>query len=119
MSTDSSGETAKSKLTITIESWRAHRSGTLYGFATVVIPELHLRIVDCPVHEKNGQRWAGLPAKPQVSKDGSVRRDERGKIMYATVLDFTDRATRDAFSARVIDALLARFPAAFDDEAAA
>jgi hypothetical protein len=77
MSIDSSGKTAKPKLTITIESFHAHRSGTLYGFATVVIPELHLRIVDCPVHEKNGQRWAGLPAKPQVSKDGSMRRDER------------------------------------------
>jgi hypothetical protein len=118
MSIDSSGKTAKPKLTITIESFHAHRSGTLYGFATVVIPELHLRIVDCPVHEKNGQRWAGLPAKPQVSKDGSMRRDERGKIMYATVLDFTDRATRDAFSTRVIAALLARFPRVFDEAAA-
>jgi hypothetical protein len=107
------------KHNITVESWRTHRSGTLYGFVTVLIPELHLRIVDCPVHEKNGQRWASLPAKAQVTKEGTVRRDDRGKIMYATVIDFTDRATRDAFSARVIAALLARFPRAFDDEAAA
>ena len=107
-----------SKLTVEVESWRAHRSGTLFGFATVLIPELHLRIIDCPVHEKNGQRWASLPAKAQVTKEGTARRDERGKIMYATVIDFTDRATRNAFSTRVIDALMARFPAAFDEVAA-
>jgi hypothetical protein len=34
-------------------------------------------------------------------------------------LEFTDRETRDAFSARTIEALLVRFPDAFSDEAVA
>jgi hypothetical protein len=44
-----------------------------------------------------------------------VRRDERGKIGYSAILQFTDRAARDAFSQRAIVALLERFPYAFAD----
>ncbi len=103
------------KLSVEVENFRPQRSHTLFGFVTVFIPELHLRIIDCPGHEKNGKRWISLPAKPQVTRDGSVRRDDRGKTAYSLVIEFTDRATRDAFSERVIAALLLKFPAAFDD----
>lgn len=106
------------KLSVEVENFRPQRSNTLFGFATVFIPELHLRVVDCPVHEKNGKRWISLPAKPQITKDGSVRRDDRGKIAYSPVIEFADRATRDAFSERVIAALVTGFPDAFDEAAA-
>jgi hypothetical protein len=56
----------------------------------------------------------GWPAGPR----GHVRRDELGKTAYSPVLEFTDKATRDAFSARVIAALLEFALAAFDGEAA-
>ena len=87
--------------------------------ATILIPALHLRIFDATVHEKNGSRWIGLPAKPQVTKEGVVRKDDRGKTAYSPVLEFTDRATRDAFSQRVIERLLERHPDAFAGEAVA
>ena len=107
------------KHTVEVENFRPHRSGTLYGFVTVFIPQLHLRIHELTVHEKNGQRWVGLPARPQLTKDGSVRRDDQtGKTLYANILEITDRATRDAFSERTIASLVAAFPEAFDDEAA-
>ena len=35
------------KLSIEIESFRPQRSNTLFGFATILIPALHLRIFDC------------------------------------------------------------------------
>jgi hypothetical protein len=108
-----------SKLAIEVENFRPQRSNTLFGFATIFIPALHLRIVDCTVHEKNGARWISLPAKAQITKDGTVRRDDRGKVAYSTVLEFTDRSTKDAFSERVIAALLTGFPEAFDDQTAA
>jgi hypothetical protein len=54
-----------------------------------------------------------------VTREGQVRCDDRGKTAYCPVLEFTDRQTRDAFSARTIEALLAAFPDAFDEEAAA
>jgi hypothetical protein len=107
-----------SKLTIRIESFKPLRSNSLYGFADFVIPELHLRIRETPVHESHGRRWVGLPAKPQVTREGTVRRDDRGKAAYAAVLQFTDRATSDAFSERAIAALLEVYPDAFAEEAA-
>ena len=74
---------------------------------------MHLRICDITAHEKNGKRWVGLPAKPRVERSGSIRKNERGKTVYVSMLEFTDRETRDAFSARVIASLLEFAPSAF------
>jgi hypothetical protein len=88
-----------------------------FGFVTLIIPETRMRVFD--VAQSHGKRWCGLPGKPQVDKDGAVRRDDRGKIQYAQVLQFLDRDTSEAFGERVIAALLADYPRAFDvDEAA-
>ena len=104
------------KLSIVIDSFKPQRSNTLFGFATITIPELHLRIFDCTVHQKNGARWIGLPAKPQITREGVVRKDDRtGKTAYSPVLEFADRGTREAFSQRVITALLGAYPHAFDE----
>ena len=108
-----------SKLSVQVNGFKPLRSNTLVGFCTVVIPELYLRIFNLSVHEKNQSRWVGLPAKPQIDRSGNVRRDDRGKVTYTPVIEFTDRATRDAFSDRVIASLLEFAPAAFDGEAAA
>jgi hypothetical protein len=107
-----------SKFTVHVEAFKPVRSNTLVGFCSVTIPELHLRIIDLSVHERNESRWVGLPAKPQVDRNGNVRKDDRGKTAYTPVIEFTDKATRDAFSARVIASLLEFAPAAFDEEAA-
>jgi hypothetical protein len=110
--------TAGGKLTVQVEAFAPRRSNTLVGFCTVIIPEMHLKIIDLSVHEKNESRWMGLPAKPQIAREGTVRRDERGKTAYSPVLEFTDKATRDAFSARVVTSLLEFAPAAFEGETA-
>jgi hypothetical protein len=111
--------TTTGKLSVEVEAFKPMRSNTLYGFATIFIPELRLKIVDLTVHKKNEARWVGLPAKPQIDRSGNVRRDDRNKILYSPVIEFTDKPTRDAFSARVIKSLLEFAPAAFaDDEAA-
>jgi len=104
-----------SKLSVNVESFKPLRSNTLFGFANILIPELHLRIWEATVLESYGKRWVGLPAKPLISREGSVRRDERGKIAYSAILLFTDGAIRDAFSQRAIAALLERLPYAFAD----
>src|SRR5262245_13553045 len=101
------------KYSVVVDSFEPRISNTLRGFCTVVIPELHLRIVDCTVHEKNESRWIGLPAKAQIGRDGLVRKDERGKMLYVPAIEFTDKLTREAFSRRVIDALIMRYPGAF------
>ena len=111
MSADAGG-----KLRVEVEGFKPRRSNTLFGFVTVQIPALHLRIVDLPVHQKNDSRWASMPSKPQLDRDGNVRRDDRGKVLYFSVLEFTDKATRDAFSARVIESLLEFAPSAFEED---
>jgi hypothetical protein len=78
---------------------------------------MRLEIRDVAIHVKNDSRWAQLPAKPMIDKDGVVLRDrETGEIAYATILDFDSRATRDAFSHAVIDAVLRAFPDALEVE---
>jgi hypothetical protein len=104
-----------SKLSVQVESFKPFRSNSLFGFADLVTPEMRLRIRDASVHESHGRRWVGLPAKPQIDRDGVVRRDERGKILYAAGLQFTDRAAADTFSARAIEALVAEYPHAFSN----
>jgi hypothetical protein len=107
------------KFTVKIESFTRRRSNSLYGFADLMIVELHLRIREATIHQARGRRWIGLPARPQIDRDGAVRRDDRGKIAYVPVLQLTDRQTSDAFAARAIEALLERYPQAFDDAEAA
>lgn len=79
---------------------------------------LRLHISECPVHESHGRRWVALPAKPQLTREGCARRDERGRIAYASILRWRDRQTSDAFSVRVIEALLERWPDAFTEMSA-
>jgi hypothetical protein len=107
------------KFTVHVEAFKPRVASTLRGFCTITIPELRLRIHNVGVHEKGDARWIGLPAKPQIDRSGCVRKDERGKTLYVPILEFTDKATRDAFSARVIQSLLEFAPSAFSDEEAA
>ncbi len=101
-----------SKMTITCDDWRGLRRNTLLGFAAIQIKELHLTIRDVAVHEKDGRRWAQLPAKPQV-KDGALVTGGGGKIQYFPIMEFDGRETRNAFSNAVCAAVLARDPGAF------
>jgi hypothetical protein len=95
-------------------SCRLHRLPAARRFATVAIDDLKLVIRDVAIHQKDGARWASLPARPQV-RDGELVKDpDTGKIAYVAVLEFTDLAVRDAFSMAVIRAVLEREPTAFD-----
>jgi hypothetical protein len=66
------------KTTIVCDDWRALRRNTLLGFAAIKIQELHLLIRDVAIHEKEGRRWAQLPAKPQI-KEGALVTDGAGR----------------------------------------
>jgi hypothetical protein len=107
-----------SRLSVQVESFKPVRSHSLFGFVDLPVPELHLRIKEASVHQSHGRRWIGLPAKPQIDREGRVRHDERGKTAYVSILQFTDKATSDAFADRAIAALLEAFPRAFDEESA-
>jgi hypothetical protein len=104
-----------SKLTVRCDDFRALSRNTLFGFADITISELKLRIHDVAIHQKNESRWAQLPAKPQV-KDGALIKDAAtGKIAYTPMMEFTNKAVRDAFSQAVITAVLDYSPGVFDE----
>jgi hypothetical protein len=105
-----------SKLGVKVEDFRRWRSNTLFRLCTILIPEVRLRLIDLTVHENRERRWCGLPARPQLDKEGQARRDDRGKVAYFPVIQFADKGVGDAFSDRVIEALLESHPHAFDAE---
>jgi hypothetical protein len=103
------------KLSIKCDDFRPFRRNTLHGFASVFIQEIGLRIRDLSIHQKNTSRWAAMPSKPML-KNEMLMKDDAGKAQYASILEFPERAYRDAFSAAVIRAVLEHAPGAFDGE---
>ena len=92
------------KTSLICSDWRPLVRNTLRGFAAIEIWELRLKILDVAVHEKDGRRWAQLPAKPQI-RDGTLVYGEDGKIQYLPVMSFESRAVADAFSAAIVKAV--------------
>ena len=52
-----------SKLSVKVEGFRRWPSNTLFGFCTVLIPEVRMRLIDLTVHQSNSRRWVGLPGE--------------------------------------------------------
>src|SRR5438477_1476546 len=103
------------KVTLVCESFRPIIKGTLRGFAIIRIPEWRLRLLDVAVHvHDSGSRWVQLPARPQLDRAGqSIKKD--GKTQYSPVIELIGgRDMRDAFSHRVIEAVLQFDPHALD-----
>jgi hypothetical protein len=53
----------------------------------------------CTLHEKEGKRWIGLPAKPYTKDDGSQS--------WAKIVDFIDRDKAKRFQELVLPAAVA------------
>jgi hypothetical protein len=93
--------TQMSKLTIIVTNFRRFRRGTLFGYATVYIPELRLSACDVAVHRHaSGASWVALPARPVVSRDGVVSHTSDGRIQYANYSASTVRNRRSLFEGR-------------------
>lgn len=105
---------APAKLTIVTKDWKPFHRNTLRGFCTVVIEEVRLNIHDVTIHVRGDSRWAGLPGRPLLDRDGNPLRDPAGKVRYDRVLSWHSKAVSDAFSERVIASLLAQHPRALD-----
>ena len=53
---------------------------------------------------------ASPAAKPQVTREGTVLKDDRGKTKYVPVVSFRDKARRDLWSSAVVTAVHAAQP---------
>jgi hypothetical protein len=114
------GRAVTGKLSVMVADFKPVLKNTLRGFATIRISEMRLEVRDVAIHQKGDSRWAQLPARPQLDRNGAPIRDSvTGKIAYSTLFEFFDQPTRDAFGRAVVAALLERFPHAFAEEDAA
>lgn len=100
---------SQNPMPIALIDWRPLKQNSLRGFATVRIGAA-LKVSDVTVHCSSGKRWASLPSRPQVSKDGIAIKDERGKIKYFRIIEWMDKETADRFSEGVIQAIEAKHP---------
>jgi hypothetical protein len=104
------------KLTLECRGFRPVVKNTLRGFAEVYVKDMCLTIRDVALHVKGDSRWASLPAKPMVMKDGTVAKDDTtGKMKFVNILEFSSRDVASAFSSAVIAAVLRHSPNAFGE----
>jgi hypothetical protein len=82
-----------------ISEWKQVEKNTLRGFFTVTLPS-GMVIHKLSLHEKNGQRWIGLPAEKYVKQGGATA--------YTTLIEFSSRQIADNFRKQVLLALEAQ-----------
>ena len=97
--------------------WRKVVRGTLRGFADfeLAVENSHgLQILECPVNTNHNGPWVGFPGKPQLDRDGNLKRKPDGKPDYTAILKWADPETRDRFSRAAVQLLLAKHPDALE-----
>ena len=98
-----------------IIEWRPLRRNSLLGFAKIELPS-GMVISDVTILSGDRGPWASPPSKPMLDRDGVAMKDQRGKIRYSPLIEFTSKEIRDRWSAAVIVAMRAAHPEAFEDE---
>jgi|tagenome__1003787_1003787.scaffolds.fasta_scaffold20988300_8 hypothetical protein len=104
-----------SSSTVRILEWRPLRRNSLLGFAKVELPS-GMTIADVTVLNGEHGPWASPPSKPMIDRDGVALRDEKQKIRYQPIIEFTSKNIRDRFSDQVIAALKLSHPEAFAED---
>jgi hypothetical protein len=90
----------KIMIKIICEEFRPFKKNTLVGFADLALPDLGLRIKECPVHRQNDRRWVAFPARPWT--------DPQGKKQWASIIEFLNGADREGFQAAAVVAVRAK-----------
>jgi hypothetical protein len=81
-----------------IKNFKPFEKNTLRAFFDVELPS-GMILCGCTLHEKEGRRWVGLPAKPYTKDDGSQS--------WVKIVDFADRDKAKQFRDLVLPAVLA------------
>jgi hypothetical protein len=105
---DTSATTATQRpsgLRITASDWKSIPKGCLLGFVTLTIENIGLSIAECCLLEKEGKRWISMPSKPMIGRDGTVMKDQAGKVRYSPILTFGCREQSDRFQAVALAAV--------------
>jgi DNA-binding cell septation regulator SpoVG len=98
---------------VVIEEFKERRANTLRGFCRVRLVS-GMILEDVGIHQGVDGCWVSMPSKPMIDARGAVVRDERGKIRYVNLVNFATRAKRDQLTQMILEAVLTKFPQAFD-----
>ncbi len=82
--------------TITVRNWKPFHKNTLVGFFSATMPD-GVIIHNLTLHEKNGSRWIGMPAREWTN--------DAGEKQFARLVEFTSREIADTFRDAVLEAL--------------
>jgi hypothetical protein len=95
--------------------WRPVRKGRLYGFASVEIAPIGLKVAEIPVlkGDKSGP-WACLPTKPRLDGNGQQLRESDGAPRYDRFLTWSSKRREGDFSAAVVALVRRRHPQDLD-----
>jgi hypothetical protein len=99
-------------MALSLIEFRPMQKNTLRGFCTIRYGSL--KIKDISLHVSNGKRWASLPSKPIIAPDGTIKRDDAGKIRYVPILEWESREASDRFTEEVLAAVTREHPHAID-----
>ena len=80
-----------------ITKFRKFQRNSLQGFLNILMTNVGLEIRDATLHEKDGKRWIGLPAKPYE--------DESGNTKYSYIIKFVDKDKYQQFQKATLKAL--------------
>jgi DNA-binding cell septation regulator SpoVG len=81
---------------VRIDEVKIYEKRTLRAFINFTIADLGLRINGAMIHEKEGKRWVGMPAREYVSE---------GEKHWSPIVDFVSKESRDVMN----DAVLAAY----------
>lgn len=82
---------------IEITDYKEHQKNSLLPFVDLLIVDVGAQLKGCTLHESNGKRWIGLPAKPYDKGDGTQG--------WARMIDFPEREDYLAFQNAALAAL--------------
>ena len=84
--------------------WTRIDKGALIGKAKIRLPN-QLEISDIGIFEKDGRRWATLPAEVMRDYSGQPLKDNQGKARYKSSLRWATKELQNGFSEAVIGAI--------------
>ena len=84
--------------------FRPMAKGALKGSVVLTSPS-GLVLKDCAVMNSNGRLWIAPPARPQIDREGRVRKGENGRTLYTPIIDFASKEARDRFQAAAVAAV--------------
>ena len=84
------------QIAVRIDAVKVYEKRTLRAFIDFTVLTLGMRVNGAMIHEKDGKRWAGMPAREYISE---------GAKHWSPIVDFVSKESRDAMN----DAVLAAY----------